>query len=114
MFKKGLFVMLALVVGISFTNFSWAAEDGNKRKGKYSYRKVYESCQKRGAVETAKPKINPDAHTQAEWTKIFKEKKFSEFGCAEEWSKLNDEQLKDIYSYLHAHASDSGTPAKCN
>lgn len=114
MFRKTLFVLLTLMISVSLTGFSFAAEAGNKRKGKYTYRKVYESCSKRGEVETAKPKINPDAHTQAEWTKLFKDKKFAEFGCGEEWSKLSDEQLKDIYSYLHDHASDSGTPAKCN
>ena len=114
MFKKTLLVLLTFIVSISFADFSFASEAGNKRKGKYTYRKVYESCQKRGAVETAKPKLNPDAHSQAEWTKIFKEKKFADFGCSEEWSKLSDEQLRDIYSYLHDHASDSPTPAKCN
>ncbi len=114
MFKKTLLVLLAFIVSISFAGLSTAAENGNKRKGKYTYRKVYESCQKRGAVETAKPKMNPDAHTQAEWTKIFKDKKFSDFGCGEEWGKLSDEQLRDIYSYLHDHASDSGTPVKCS
>ncbi|OQW99159.1 MAG: cytochrome c family protein [Desulfobacteraceae bacterium A6] len=114
MFKKTLLVLLTFIVSISFAGLSLAAENGNKRKGKYTYRKVYESCQKRGAVETAKPKLNPDAHSQAEWTKIFKDKKFADFGCAEEWSKLSEEQLRDIYSYLHDHASDSPTPAKCN
>lgn len=114
MFKKTLLILLTFIVSISFANLSPAAENGNKRKGKYTYRKVYESCLKRGEVETAKPKLNPDAHTQAEWTKIFKEKKFSDFGCTEEWSKLSDEQLRDIFSYLHDHASDSPTPAKCN
>lgn len=114
MFKKTLLVLLTFIVSISFAGLSQAAENGNKRKGKYTYRKVYESCQKRGAVETVKPKLNPDAHSQAEWTKIFKDKKFADFGCSEEWSKLSEEQLKDIYSYLHDHASDSPTPAKCN
>jgi len=114
MFKKALFVLFIFIVSMSFADLSQAAENGNKRKGKYTYRKVYESCQKRGAVETAKPKLNPDAHSQAEWTKIFKDKKFVEFGCSEEWSKLSEEQLRDIYSYLHDHASDSATPAKCN
>ena len=114
MFKKVFFALLTLIISIGFADFSLAAEAGNKRKGKYTYRKVYESCLNRGAVETAKPKMNPDAHTQAEWTKIFKDKKFTEFGCEEEWSKLSDEQLRDIFSYLHDHASDSGTPAKCN
>jgi len=114
MFKKVILVLLTLIISAGFTDYSLAAEAGNKRKGKYTYRKVYESCLKRGEVSTAKPKLNPDAHTQAEWTKIFKENKYSEFGCGEEWSKLSDEQLRDIFSYLHDHASDSPTPAKCN
>jgi hypothetical protein len=36
-----------------------------------------------------------------------------EFGCKEEWSQLSDTELMDIYAYLHAHAADSPTPAKC-
>ncbi|MEW5910143.1 MAG: cytochrome c family protein [Thermodesulfobacteriota bacterium] len=113
MVKKGVVLLAALVVGIGFSAQLFATETGNLRKGKYTYRKVYEACQARGAVESVKPKLNPDSHTQAEWTLIFKEKKFDEFGCREEWNALSPEQIRDIYAYLFNHASDSPTPAKC-
>jgi hypothetical protein len=64
-------------------------------------------------VETAKPALNPDAKTQAEWTELFEQKNFAEFGCEEEFQALPQEDLVDIYTYLHAHASDSPTPLKC-
>jgi hypothetical protein len=88
-------------------------EQGNKRKGKYTYRKIYKACMARGEVESAKPTVNPDAHTQAEWEEIFDNKKFDEFGCKEEWSAVEDGDLVDIFTYLYQHASDSPTPAKC-
>lgn len=90
-----------------------AMETGNKRKGKYIYRKVYKACHERGAVESAKPVLNPDAKTQAEWTELFDNRNFAEFGCEEEFESLAQDDLADIYTYLHAHAADSPTPLKC-
>jgi hypothetical protein len=113
MFKKMMIAVLSLFICLSVSGIASAMEQGNKRKGKYTYRKVYKACHARGAVDTAKPPLNPDAHTQAEWTQIFDDKQFSAFGCDEEWAALTDAQVIDIYSYLHAHASDSPTPLKC-
>ena len=113
MFRKSLVMALAVLVSFSFISASFAAADGNKRKGKYTYRKVYKACHERGEVDVAKPPINPDGHTQAEWTTIFESKTFDEFGCQDEWNNLDENQLADIYAYLHAHASDSPTPLKC-
>ena len=105
--------VLAIFLSICFAGTSLAAELGNKRKGKYTYRKVYKACQQRGEVESTKPPINPDAHTQAEWEKLFASEKFDAFGCSEEWEQLSDKDLLDIYTYLYSHASDSPTPLKC-
>lgn len=91
----------------------WALEKGNERKGKYTYRKVYKSCQARGVVDAPKPILNPDAKTQSEWQEIFENKDFSEFKCVEEFNNLEEKDLLDIFTYLHAHASDSGSPLKC-
>ena len=113
MLKKAFTILLALWLCVSFTGFALAADEGNKRKGKYTYRKVYKACYERGEVQEKKPSINPDAHTQDEWTQIFEAKNFEAFGCKDEWSALSDKDLLDIYSYLHGHASDSPTPAKC-
>jgi hypothetical protein len=64
-------------------------------------------------VESKKPPISPDTKTQAQWTRAFEKKDFDQFGCQEEWSKLGGKELADIYTYLHDHAADSPTPAKC-
>jgi hypothetical protein len=105
--------IMAVLLSICFLGTGLAMEQGNKRKGKYTYRKLYKACMDRGEVASAKPTVNPDAHTQAEWEEIFDNKRFDEFGCAEEWRAVNDEDLVDIFTYLYQHASDSPTPAKC-
>ena len=111
--KKIISILLALFFVMTTVGMAFAAENGNKRKGKYTYRKVYKACYEKGEVTSKKPILNPDAHTQAQWTRIFEKKKFQEFGCPEQWSALTEEELLDIYAYLHAHAADSPTPAKC-
>ena len=57
MWKKLITVTLTLMLSVTFTGAVWAMEEGNKRKGKYIYRKVYQSCHERGAVETAPGRI---------------------------------------------------------
>jgi len=113
MLKKMMIIAVTILISASFVGMAMASGKGNKRKGKYTYRKVYKACYERGEVEGPKPILNPDAHTQAEWTQIFEEKKFDEFRCKEEWGQLEDKALLDIFTYLHAHAFDSPTPAKC-
>ena len=111
--KKIMISLMALMLTMSFTGAALALEKGNKRKGKYTYRKVYKSCFERGEVESKKPVINPDAKTQAQWTRVFEKADFKEFGCLDEWAALSEKDLNDIYTYLHDHAADSPTPAKC-
>ena len=105
-------LMTVMIIGM-FSMPVWALEKGNERKGKYTYRKVYKSCQARGAVDAPKPILNPDAKTQAQWQEIFENKDFAEFICVEEFNNLEEKDLLDIFTYLHAHASDSGAPLKC-
>ena len=111
--KKVLIVMITLMVSVVFVGSGFALDRGNKRKGKYTYRKLYKACHERGEVTEAKPPVNPDAKTQAEWEAVFDQKVFDEFPCQQEWSGMADKDLSDIYAYLYAHASDSPTPAKC-
>lgn len=111
--KKTMISLLALFLTISFTGSIFAMERGNKRKGKYTYRKVYSACFERGEVESKKPPVSPDTKTQEQWTQVFENTDFEQFGCKEEWAKLDESALSDIYTYLHDHASDSPTPAKC-
>jgi hypothetical protein len=113
MMKKTLIGVLALLLTLSFIGVVMGAGKGNARKGKYTYRKVYKSCFDRGAVESLKPPLSPDAKTQAQWTRVFEKKDFDQFGCKKEWSALTDKELNDVYAYLHEHAADSPSPAKC-
>ena len=111
--KRMLMLFLTAVISVSFVGGAFAIEQGNKRKGKYIYRKVYSACNERGEVATAKPPLNPDAKTQAQWTQVFEQGNFDEFGCKVEWEQLSEEDKSHIYSYLHDHAADSPTPLKC-
>jgi hypothetical protein len=104
---------MAFFFVFSTVGASLALEKGNKRKGKYIYRKVYKACFERGAVDSKVPPISPADKSQAEWEAIFTSEDFSQFGCEEEWNNLDDTQVTDIYTYLFEHASDSPTPAKC-
>jgi hypothetical protein len=113
MIKKTLLVLTTLVFVFSSVGLSLALEKGNKRKGKYSYRKVYKACFERGGVDSKTPPISPADKTMAEWTRIFETKDLKEFGCEEEWSQVSEETMADIYAYMHDHGSDSPTPAKC-
>jgi hypothetical protein len=81
MIKKISLTVLALVFVFSTVGVSLALEKGNKRKGKYTYRKVYKACFERGAVESKVPPISPADKTQAEWTSVFESNTFEPFGC---------------------------------
>lgn len=113
MFKKAIITLSAIIFLITSAGLALALEKGNERKGKYAYRKVYKQCMERGEVDSAKPPISPDAKTQAQWTRVFEKKNFEAFGCKAEWDGLNEKDLGDIYAYLHDHAADSPSPAKC-
>ncbi len=113
MIKKILFMLTAFVFVFSTVGISLALDKGNKRKGKYSYRKVYKACYQRGEVDSKTPPISPADKTMDEWTAIFEARNFEQFGCEEEWRQLSDEARTDIYTYMHDHAADSATPATC-
>jgi len=113
MVKKIILAWVTTAFVLGALGMGMAADQGNKRRGKYIYRKVYKSCHQRGEVESPKPIMNPDSKTMKEWTLVFEKKDFKEFRCQEEWDKLSEKDLLDIYTYLHAHAFDSPTPAKC-
>jgi hypothetical protein len=49
MFKKLFLTLLALFFVFSTVGVSFALDKGNKRKGKYTYRKVYKACFEHGA-----------------------------------------------------------------
>ena len=85
MFRKAIFLITATIFLFSSVGVVFALEKGNKRKGKYTYRKVYKACMQRGEVDSPKPPISPDTKTQAQWTRLFEKKDFEDFGCKQEW-----------------------------
>lgn len=113
MLKRIAIALLAMVFLVTSAGLVFAGDKGNKRKGKFAYRQIYKECKARGEVDSTKPPINPDSKTQAQWKRVFEKKDFEDFGCKAEWAKLSDEDILDIYTYLHSGAADSPTPAKC-
>lgn len=113
MIKKTMLMLFAVIFLLGTAGLGLALDKGNKRKGKYTYRKVYDACFERGAVDSKTPPISPADKTMVEWTTVFESKDFKQFGCGEEWGRLSDTEVTDIYTYLVEHASDSPTPAKC-
>ena len=114
MLRKSIMAITAaiFIAGSVISVFAAEGPDGNKRKGKYTYRKVYKACAA-GEVDSATPKISPADKTMAQWKDIFESKTFEEFGCQPNWASLSDGDIVDIYSYFYHHAKDSPTPAKC-
>jgi hypothetical protein len=113
MLKKMFLALMAIVFVLTTIGIGFAGQKGNARKGKYTYRNVYKSCNKRGEIDSPSPVLSPDSKTQAQWKRTFDKKDFDQFKCSEEWSKLSEKDLNDIYTYLHDHAADSPSPAKC-
>ena len=113
MIKKLILAVMAVVFVFGTVGASFALDKGNKRKGKYIYRKVYNACFERGAIDSKTPPLSPADKTQAEWNAVFESKDFGQFKCQEEWEKLSEKDVSDIYTYMHDHAFDSPSPAKC-
>lgn len=113
MIKKTFALVLTVLLIAAWAGPVLSMELGNKRKGKYTYRKVYKACYERGEVASKTPLLSPADKTMAEWEALYAKKNFAEFQCSDEFKTLSDEELLDIFSYLYAHGSDSPTPAKC-
>ncbi len=111
--KKFLGIILAIAFTFVTVSAALAFDKGNERKGKYTYKKVYKACNERGGIDTTQPPLNPDAKTQAQWERMFDGGDFAAFKCEEEWRALSKDDMADIFAYLHDHAADSPSPAKC-
>jgi mono/diheme cytochrome c family protein len=111
MTKRTLIILTLIgVYIIGAFSLAFALGDGNHRKGKYLFRKHCRECH----IEEGKAKVlEPLTFTMEEWTKKFQPEAWKEYACADEWAKLSEEDINDIYTYLHKFAKDSPTPAKC-
>ena len=104
-----IFVMVAVSFGIAIAEEGYTT-DGNDRKGKYLFRKNCRTCH----VGDPAPDLSPNSKTQGQWDEAFNKKlKRGKISCAEEWKKLSQTDLNDIYTYLYNHAYDSPQPATC-
>ncbi|MBG0778965.1 hypothetical protein [Desulfotignum balticum] len=108
-----LFTLALFTLGSVSAVFADDGPDGNKRKGKYTYRKLIKACHERGEVESATPTVSPADKKMAEWKTIFESENFTAFGCQPEWDAASDADILDIYSYFYSSAADSPTPATC-
>ena len=106
-------IVLAIIFLIGSIGLVLAESKGNARKGKYLFRKHCRACHSEGATgdKVGKP-LSPLTKTQADWKKVFDGYKNLE--CKDEWEKLSENDLLDIFTYLHDHAYDSPSPAKCS
>jgi hypothetical protein len=113
-------LMSIILFGLCFNSYATnqtKGPDGNDRKGKYTYRKVFKACAKRGEIKSPKPTVSPADKKMAEWKTVFESKDRKQiielFGCSVEWKELSDKNVLDIYTYFYNHGSDSPSPATC-
>jgi mono/diheme cytochrome c family protein len=108
--KRLISTLISLTLVFVFAGSLLAVEKGNSRKGKYTFRKSCRDCHMEGGKAQ---EMSPANKTQAQWDTVFGKDKFKEFPCKAEWEKLTPEDISDIYAYMHEHAFDSPSPAKC-
>lgn len=111
--KKSRILLMMIVALVSVAMTVHADDQGDKRKGKYTYRNIYKAAHAKDASVSLTPPVSPDTKTIAQWTKVFETKDFAQFGCKDAWDKLSEQDLKNICAYLVSGAADSPTPAKC-
>ncbi len=110
MHRKLVFMFVAITFVFSLASFGFSETNGNSRKGKHLFRNSCRECHQEDA--TAKP-LSPDSKTQAQWERVFKPDNYNKLDCKDEWAKHSEQDLADIFTYLHKHAFDSPSPAKC-
>lgn len=83
---------------------------GNESKGRYYFRQTCKSCHTKGAKGG---EVTPLTKTQAQWRAYFLKGRHS--GSAEALVKLlaDEQQLRDVQTFLVNHAADSLQPETC-
>ncbi|MGD9058766.1 MAG: cytochrome c [Desulfobacterales bacterium] len=108
MLRKMGTVLIIMIFLLAAIGIVMADDKGNARKGKYLFRKNCRTCHVEGG--DAK-ELSPMSKTQADWQKAFDD--YKQLQCVATWDKLSDKDRLDMFSYLHGHAFDSPSPAKC-
>jgi len=110
MFRRVTVGLLVVILVLAALGLALAGVEGNERKGKYLFRKSCRSCHIEGGQAK---EISPLTFTQAQWEANFTPDKVAGYPCKDEWAKLSESDLKDVYAYMYNHAADSPSPAKC-
>ena len=108
MLRKTGTILIILIFLLAAIGVVMADDKGNARKGKYLFRKNCRTCHVEGG--DAK-ELSPISKTQADWQKAFDN--YKQVKCVATWDKLSDKDRNDMFAYLHGHAFDSPSPAKC-
>lgn len=101
-----LFLLLVVGLGIALAGANFD-NTGNERKGKYLYRKNCRTCHDGSSAKD----LSANSKTQAQWKRTFE--RHERLQCKDEWKKLSQDNLIDIFTYLYNHAYDSPQPATC-
>ena len=106
MYRKLTLITASALIAVFAVSMAFAMGGGNARKGKFLYRKNCRSCHGSSASD-----LSPASKTQAEWTATFADK--GKIKCSGDWT-VSEQDLNDIFTYLHDYAKDSPSPAKCS
>lgn len=103
-------ILIAGAAAIALTGVLSAGEvKGNEGKGRYYFRQTCKDCHTKGAKGG---EITPLTKTMAQW-KIYFTKATHNRG-AEPLSKvMSADQIRDVQTFLVAHAADSLQPETC-
>jgi mono/diheme cytochrome c family protein len=108
---KSLFFAVAIIacsLVISVDTAS-SSQKGSETKGRYYFIQNCKSCHTKGAVGG---EVTPLNKTQAQWKAYFASGKHAH-GKEILTKYVSDDQLRDVYAFLDAHASDSLQPETC-
>lgn len=103
---------VAACVVIGLADGAAALEKGSVHKGKPLFRSDCRPCHMEGqGMAKLGGQLHPDRLTQEQWARFFEEKRHVRYD--ELWGGLSERDLGDVFAYVHAHAYDSPSPAKC-
>lgn len=88
---------------------SAADKGGNEAKGRYYFKQTCKTCHVKGA---SGGEITPLNKTQAQWKAYFAAAKHAK-GKEPLNKVMPDEQIRDVATFLIAHAADSLQPETC-
>src|SRR5262245_17088623 len=108
--KRVTSILLGCAAAVVFTSVLSAGEvKGNEGKGRYYFRQTCKNCHTRGEKGG---EVTPLSKTIAQWRTYFT--KATHRRGAEPLTKVMPaEQLRDVQTFLVAHAADSLQPETC-